>query len=66
MEVIEEKMFDLLLNDEDYTLNDLAKVIKRNWGGDTISELIYQLMEGNKSICKNVSNWDFKAIGDVK
>jgi len=66
MEMVVEKIFNALLNDEEYTVEDLSKMIKNNWGGDTISELIYQLMEGNKSICNHISDWDFKAIGNMK
>ena len=60
------KIFDLLLNDEEYTVEDIAKIIKDNWSNDTIIELIYMLMEGNKVSCEDVSSWDLKAIGETK
>ena len=60
------KIFDLLLNDEEYTVEDMAKIIKDNWSNETIIELIYMLMEGNKEACEDVSSWDLKAIGETK
>ena len=66
MDVTVRKIFDLLLNDEEYTVDDLAKIVKDNWSNETIIELIYMLMEGNKEACKDVSGWDLKAIGETK
>ncbi len=60
------KIFDLLLNDEEYTVEDMAKIIKDNWSNETIIELIYMLMEGNKVACEDIDGWDLKAISETK
>lgn len=60
------KILRAILEDDTTTIDGYASVIKQIWGETNISELIYFLLNNNKELCKEIENWDLKAIGNYK
>lgn len=57
------KVLKTILEDDSITLSGITQTIKIVFNKDTISELVYLLLEHNKELCNEIEGWDLKAIG---
>jgi hypothetical protein len=57
------KVLKAILEDDNITIDGITQTIKAVFNKDTISELVYMLIEHNKELCNEIEGWDLKAIG---